>query len=106
MQDSVWVMYKDNEPIGVAATKADAVRYLVDVEWIKLDRKEIGCWGKKKYIYFAPQEFTPREAAALANTTIEKILEKALENQSPYFMWRQLRIQEQPLISGYNTPVE
>ena len=102
MRDNVWVMYKDNQPIGVAATKADAIRYLVDIEWIGLDRKEIGYWEKKEYIYL-----TPREAAKQAHTTVEKILEEALEdNLSPYFMRWQLRIQEQRIICGYDTLVE
>ena len=102
MRDSVWVIYKDNESIGVAATKIDAIRYLIEAEWIGLDRKEIGYVDNNGYIFL-----TPREAAKQANTTVEKILEEALENNhSSYFMRWQLRIQEQRIICGYDIPVE
>lgn len=102
MRDNVWVMYKDNESIGVAATKVDAIRYLVDVGWIKMDAKEIEYWEDKDQIFL-----TPREAAKRANTTIEKILGEALEgNLSPYFMRWQLWIREQRIICGYDIPVE
>ena len=102
MQDSVWVIYKDNESVGIAATKNDAIRYLIEAEWIGLERKEIGYVDNNGYIFL-----TPREAAKQANTTVEKILREALEdNLSPYFMRWQLRIQEQRIICGYDTPVE
>lgn len=102
MRDSVWVIYKEKQSIGVAATKLDAIRYLVEVGWIQIDRKEIECWDNKEHVFL-----TPREAAKQANTTVEEILGEALEdNQSPYFMRWRLVIQEQQIICGYDVPVE
>lgn len=102
MQDSVWVMYKSGQSIGIAATKADAIRYLVDVEWIKIDAEEIEYWEDKDQIFL-----TPREAAKRANTTIEEILGEALGvNQSPYLSRYGLLILEKQIICGYDTPVE
>lgn len=100
--NSVWVMYKDNQSIGVAATKIDAIRYLVDVGWIRLDRAVIEYWDNEKHAFL-----TPREAAKQASMTVEKILEEALEdNQSPYFSRYGFIIQEEQIICGYDIPVE
>jgi len=100
--NSVWVMYKGQLSIGVAATKIDAIRYLVDTGWVKLDQDEIEYWDDKKH-----ETITPREAAKQANTTVEKILGEALEdNQSPYFSRYELIIQEEQIICGYDIPVE
>lgn len=102
MRDSVWVMYKGGQSIGIAATKADAIRYLVDVGWIKMDAEEIEYWEDREQIFL-----TPREAAKQANTTTERILEEALEvNQSPYLSRYDLLILEKRIICGYDTPVE
>lgn len=102
MQDSVWVIYRREQVIGVAASKIDAIRYLIEAGWMGLDRKEIGYLDNKGYIFL-----TPREAAKQANTTVEEILEKALENNhSPYFIRYNFIIQEEQIICGYDTPVE
>lgn len=103
MRDSVWVIYKGDQSIGVAATEIDAIRYLVDVEWIKLDRAEIEhINNEQKWSYL-----TVREAARKANTTIEKILGEALKNNnSSYSMINKFSIFRQRIIHGYNTPVE
>ena len=102
MRDSVWVIYKNTLSIGIAATEIDAIRYLVDVEWRKMDEKEIEYWNDRTHIFL-----TPREAAKQANTTVEKILGEALEvNQSPYFSRYGLLIREERTICGYDTPVE
>lgn len=102
MRDSVWVIYKNTLSIGIAATEIDAIRYLVDVEWIKMDEKEIEYWDDRTHIFL-----TPREAAKQANTTVEKILGEALEvNQSPYFSRYGLLIQEERTICDYDIPVE
>ncbi len=95
-------MYKKEQCIGVAATKIDAIRYLVETEWVRLDRAVIEYWDNKEHIFL-----TPREAAKRANTTVEKILEEVLEdNQSPYFSRYDFLIQEQQIICGYDVPVE
>lgn len=102
MRGSVWVIYKNTLSIGIAATEIDAIRYLVDVEWIKMDEKEIEYWDDKEHTFL-----TPREAAKQANMTVEEILEEVLEvNQSPYFSRYGLLIREERTICGYDIPVE